>query len=57
MNLITELANTYDGVKKLQENDIINKLLSYFDNNTKNLKFKKAVLWILAKICIEFNNP
>jgi hypothetical protein len=53
MNLITELANTTDGVKKLQDNDIVNKLLSYINNphNIKPLRFQKAVLWILAKIC------
>lgn len=53
MNLITELANTFDGVQKLQENQIVNKLLSLVNNplNIKPLKFQKAVLWILAKIC------
>ena len=53
MNIITELANTNDGVKKIEDNEIIQKLLNYVNNplNLKPLKFQKAVLWILAKIC------
>lgn len=51
INLITELANTDKGTDRLVEMNIIPTLLAVLDEEDK-FKRKKAVLWILGKICI-----
>jgi hypothetical protein len=51
INLITELSNTEEGTEKLIEIDAVSSLCSYVEKENISLKFKKAALWILAKIC------
>jgi len=51
INFLTELANTEEGTSKLIENDCIQFLLDYLIKEETSTKHKKAVLWILAKIC------
>ncbi len=55
INLITELPNTEIGMAKLIEIEAIPKLLSMITDDNVSLKNKKAVLWILAKICSKEN--
>jgi hypothetical protein len=49
--LITELPNTETGMEKLIAIEAIPKLLLMIDDENVSLKNKKAILWILAKIC------
>ena len=50
INLITELPNTEAGTLKLIEIEAVSRLLEMLEKDI-SLKHKKAVLWILAKIC------
>jgi len=51
INFLTELANTEEGTTKLIESNCIQTLLDYLMKEETSIKHKKAILWILAKIC------
>jgi hypothetical protein len=51
INFLTELANTEEGTTKLIESNCIQNLLDYLMKEETSIKHKKAILWILAKIC------
>lgn len=51
INFLTELANTEDGTDKLIEYNCVKKLLDYLEKDETSTKHKKAILWILGKIC------
>lgn len=51
INFLTELANTEEGTNKLIENNCIQTLLDCLMKEETSTKHKKAILWILAKIC------
>jgi len=53
INFLTELANTEDGTDKLIEYNCIQKLLDYLEKDETSTKHKKAILWILGKICMK----
>ena len=57
INIITELNNNRNGVGKIIDNKIIDKLFNYLEINnleTKNNQIKSA-LWILAKLLVKDN--
>ena len=55
INIITELNNHKNGIAKIKENKIIDKLFKYLDkdNLDKNNNKIKSALWILAKLLVK----
>lgn len=51
INLITELANTNEGVDRLIDIKAVPNLIRMLDDVSVTNKHKKALLWILARIC------
>lgn len=48
--MITELAFSFDGLNKLNQNKLIEALFNY-TVSTEDIKHQKACIWMLAKIC------
>ena len=55
INIITELNNNRNGLSKIIENKLVDKLFKYLDKNNldKNNNKIKSALWILAKLLVK----